>query len=329
MGWENERALVTGAGGFIGSHLVEELVQRGARVTALVHYNARSARGNLDFLPAGMRNQIEVVFGDVRDPFSVNRVVRSQSVVFHLAALIGIPYSYHAPHSYVETNIHGTLNVLQAAIEHGARVVQTSTSEVYGSALYVPIDEQHPLQPQSPYSASKIGSDSLAISYHRSFELPVTIVRPFNAFGPRQSARAIIPTILSQLARRAPRLRLGSLTPSRDFTYVADLARAFVAAAECEAAVGQVTNFGTGRGVTIGELVEKCCAIADHFPEIEVEESRIRPEASEVTRLLCNNTRAVDLTGWRPQVSFDDGLRRVFEFITDHPPLFAGDHYAI
>jgi len=330
MDVRGKKVLVTGAGGFIGSHLIEELVLGGAQVRAFVHYNARSDIGNLAHVAPEVRDQMEIVFGDVRDPFMVRKAVQSQDVVFHLAALIGIPYSYHAPHSYVETNVHGTLNVMQAALEAGVtRVVHTSTSEVYGTAQYVPIDEAHPLQTQSPYSATKVGADSMAWSYYLSFGLPVAIIRPFNAFGPRQSARAIIPTIFSQLVARSETLRVGSLTPLRDFNYVKDLARAFVALAAADAAVGEVTNVGSGEEVTIAELVEQCCAIAGYRPRLEVEAARVRPERSEVMRLWCDNSKVTKITGWHPQGSLAAGLRATFEFVAAHSHLFEPRRYAV
>jgi len=330
MGYNGKRVLVTGAGGFIGSHLAEELVTAGAQVTAFVHYNARGDTGNLGYLSAPIRDGAEVVLGDVRDPFMVRSVARSQDIVFHLAALIGIPYSYHAPHSYVETNVHGTLNVLQAALEAGVgRVVHTSTSEVYGTALYVPIDEKHPLQPQSPYAASKVAADSMAMSYFLSFGLPVATIRPFNTFGPRQSARAVIPTILSQLVRRLKVVTIGSLDPVRDFTYVKDIVRAFMIVAESDAAVGQVTNVGSGKAVTIKELLDHCCRITGHQPAIHADETRVRPERSEVMRLLCDNTKAADTLGWRPKVPFEEGLKHTLEFVAQHPELFRPERYAI
>lgn len=325
-----KKALVTGAGGFIGSHLVEALVHAGADVRAFVHYNARSDLGNLLHIDPSVRASIEIVFGDVRDPFMVKKAVQSRHAVFHLAALIGIPYSYHAPHSYVETNVHGTLNVMQAALEAGVeRVVHTSTSEVYGSALYVPIDEKHPLQAQSPYSATKVGADSLANSYFLSFGLPVATLRPFNAFGPRQSARAIIPTILSQLAIKEPTLHLGSLAPIRDFNFVKDLARAFVAIAQADTAIGQVTNVGSGASVTMEELVDVCCELAGYRPQIEIEEARLRPQHSEVMRLQCDNSKMTQSTGWRPHYSLADGLQETLHFVHDHPKLFQPGRYAI
>lgn len=330
MAYAGKQALVTGAGGFVGSHLVEELVNAGARVTALVHYNARSDLGNLAHVDLALRNQIEVVFGDVRDPFMVQKVVKSQDVVFHLAALIGIPYSYHAPQSYVETNVHGTLNVVQAALEAGVgRVVHTSTSEVYGTAQYVPIDEKHPLHPQSPYAASKVGADSMAQSYFLSFGLPVATIRPFNTFGPRQSARAVIPTILSQLVTKQKTLRIGSLSPVRDFTFVKDLVRAFLLIGEDEKAVGTVTNIGTGAGVTIQEIVDTCCEITAVRPQIEVDDARVRPQQSEVERLVCNNAEAAGMLHWKPQHSLEQGLRATLEFIEAHADIYQPRRYTI
>lgn len=330
MAYAGKKVLVTGAGGFIGSHLVEELAAAGARVTALLRYNARSDIGNLAFLDAALRQSVEIVFGDVRDPFMVRRLVRSQDIVFHLAALIGIPYSYHAPHSYVETNIQGTLNVAQACLEAGVgRLVHTSTSEVYGSARYVPIDEKHPLHPQSPYAASKVGADSMAQSYFLSFGLPVATIRPFNTFGPRQSARAVIPAILSQLASGSPTLRVGSLAPIRDFTFVKDLVRAFAAIGEADGAVGEVINVGSGRGVAVQEIVDICSGLTGERPRIEVDDGRVRPPQSEVERLVCDNSRAASVLRWQPQCSLEEGLAETLRFITANAALFEPQRYAI
>jgi NAD dependent epimerase/dehydratase len=330
MRYDGKKVLVTGAGGFIGSHLVEELVRAGAKVTAFVHYNSRSDSGNLAYLSTDIRDSAEILFGDVRDPFMMQKAVRSQDVVFHLAALIGIPYSYHAPHSYVETNTHGTLNVMQAALEAGvARVVHTSTSEVYGTALYVPIDEKHALQAQSPYAASKVGADNMAWSYFLSFGLPVATIRPFNTFGPRQSARAIIPTILSQLVQQQETLRIGSLTPIRDFSYVKDTVRAFLAVAASDAAVGEVINVGSGTGVTMQELVDHCCEIAGRHPTIALDASRVRPERSEVMRLVCDNSKAARVAAWQPKYSLREGLVQTLQFVEEHPELFRPERYAI
>jgi NAD dependent epimerase/dehydratase len=304
------RVLVTGAGGFIGSHVVEQAVQAGAAVRAYVHYNSRADWGHLEELDADVRAAVEVVPGEIQDPFSVQRAVADCDAVLHLAALIGIPYSYVAPQSYVETNVTGTLNVLEAARHHEtARVVVTSTSETYGTARYTPIDEAHPLQGQSPYSASKIGADKMAESYARSFGLPVATLRPFNTYGPRQSLRAVIPTIISQ-AVSGDVVRLGSRTPVRDFTFVEDTARAFLAVMTAPEAVGQVLNAGNGAGITIGELANLILEIVGSKAEVVVDERRVRPEASEVFTLLADASRIRELTGWAPQVSLRDGLER-------------------
>ncbi len=330
MSFSGTKILVTGAGGFIGSHLVEELVRGGATVTALVHYNSRNDCGNLRFADSEIRDSVQILFGDIRDPFVVKRAVDSKVVVFHLAALIGIPYSYHAPQSYVETNILGTLNVLQAALEADVeRVVHTSTSEVYGAAQYVPIDEKHPLVGQSPYSATKIGADKIAESFFRSFGVPVTTIRPFNTFGPRQSARAIIPTILSQLAQRRETIKIGSLEPKRDFTYVKDCVRGFLAIAPLEEAAGEVINIGSGEEVSIGELVDQCCKIAGYYPKIELDSARVRPEKSEVMRLLCDNSKAARIAGWQPQYPLHEGLAETLKFIQEYPGDFQPGSYNI
>lgn len=330
MNVSGERTLVTGAGGFIGSHLVELLVRRGARVRAMVHYNSRNDWGHLESLAPDVRAAIEVRSTDITDPFAVSQAVEGCSAVFHLAALIGIPYSYVAPASYVETNIRGTLNVLEAARRHGtARVVHTSTSEVYGTARYTPIDEDHPLQAQSPYSASKMSADHLAESYHRAFGVPVATLRPFNTFGPRQSARAVIPTIVSQLARGARTLKLGNLTPVRDFTYVTDTARAFVAVAESDAAVGTVCNAGNGRGISVGDLVARILRLMQVEAEVVSESDRLRPEKSEVFELIAGTKRIRELTGWTPEVAFDDGLTHVIEYVRAHTASYKTDAYVV
>ncbi|MGB9860205.1 MAG: NAD-dependent 4,6-dehydratase LegB, partial [Moorellaceae bacterium] len=294
------KVLVTGAAGFIGSHLVEELVKRGHRVKAFVRYNARNEWGWLQSLPC--INDIEVYTGDIRDYDSVKHAIRGVNIVFHLAALIGIPYSYLTPLAYIKTNVEGTYNILQAAREEGVeRVIHTSTSEVYGTAHYVPIDEEHPLQAQSPYAASKIGADQLALSFHRSFGLPVVVVRPFNTFGPRQSARAIIPTIITQVLSGIQTIRLGNLHPTRDFNYVLDTVSGIITVGLAEEAVGQVVNLGSGREVSIRELALIIERLSGKEISIEQEDLRVRPPGSEVERLLCDNRKARRLTGWEPR----------------------------
>lgn len=330
MDYTGARVLVTGAGGFIGSHLVEALVAEGARVTALLHYDARRDPANLAALDPHVRDALEVCHGDVRDPFLIARLVASQAVVFHLAALIGIPYSYVAAQSYVETNIQGTLNVLQAARAAGVtRLVHVSTSEVYGSAQYVPIDERHPVRAQSPYAASKLGAESLALSFHASFGLPVVVVRPFNAYGPRQSRRAVIPAILTQLARRVAVLRLGAATPRRDFTYVADTVRGLLRLGAADAAVGEVTNLGSGTDLSIAELAAQCSELVGHRPPIATDPLRTRPARSEVTRLLCDPSRAARIAGWQPTIPLREGLAETLRFVERHLADVGDDGYVI
>jgi NAD dependent epimerase/dehydratase len=313
-----KRVLVTGADGFIGSHLTEALVAHGAKVKALCYYNSFDSRGWLDTVSSEIMGEVEVILGDVRDPNGVRAALVAQDVVFHLAALIGIPFSYDSPDSYVDTNVRGTLNVLQAARDHQLeKVVVTSTSEVYGTAKYVPIDEGHPRQAQSPYAASKIAADAMAEAFYRCFDLPVTVVRPFNTYGPRQSARAVIPAITTQLLAGVEELRLGSLHPKRDLTYVTDSARGFIALAEADAAVGRDVNLGAGDEVSIGELAELIMGIVDRRVPVVTEEQRIRPEKSEVDRLLSDNSLARDLAGWVPSVSLEDGLRETVEWFSD------------
>ncbi|HET6429117.1 MAG TPA: SDR family NAD(P)-dependent oxidoreductase [Phycisphaerae bacterium] len=324
------RVLVTGAGGFIGSHLVQALLERGAAVRAFLHYNSRNDVGNLAFLSAEEQAQVEVVLGDVQDSGSVSAAVSGCDCVFHLAALIGIPYSYVAPRSYVGTNVLGTLNVLDAVRQHGVRrMVHTSTSEVYGTALYEPIDEKHPLQGQSPYSASKIGADKLSESYYRSFDVPVATIRPFNTYGPRQSARAVIPTIASQLLAGREEIQLGSLTPQRDLTFVTDTARGFIAVAECDEAVGEVVNVGSGATISIGELAQRMVELVNPSARVVSRADRVRPDKSEVMKLICANAKARQLTGWEPTVSLKDGLGRTIEFVREHPELFRTDRYVV
>ena len=306
-----KKILVTGADGFIGSHLVEALVEQGHEVRAFVLYNSFGSWGWLDTVDASIRESIEVFAGDVRDPYGVKESMKGCDTVLHLAALIAIPYSYHSPDTYVDTNVKGTLNVVQAARELGVeRVVHTSTSEVYGTAQSVPITETHPLQGQSPYSASKIGADQIAWSFYTSFDTPVVTLRPFNTYGPRQSARAVIPTIIGQIADGARRLQLGSLTPTRDFNFVRDTVRGFVAAAEAPDCLGEVINVGSGFEVSIGELVDLIAEAMGVEVEVETDAQRLRPEKSEVERLLASNEKAANLLGWTPEYGSREGLVR-------------------
>ena len=305
------KALVTGADGFIGSHLVEALMEAGHQVRAFCLYNSNGSWGWLDSLPAGIRDELEVVLGDIRDPLCVREAMRDCDQVFHLAALIAIPYSYVAPASYVETNIHGTLNVVQAARDLGvSRVVHTSTSETYGTAQFVPITEDHPQVGQSPYAASKIGADQIALSYWRSFETPVAVLRPFNTYGPRQSARAVIPTIITQVAAGLRQIRLGALSPTRDFNFVADTCAAFKALAECDAALGKVVNAASNFEISIGDTAALIAEVMNVELDIVTDEQRIRPEASEVNRLFGDNRLLHQLTGWQPSYGGLDGFRR-------------------
>jgi NAD dependent epimerase/dehydratase len=327
---EGKRVLVTGAGGFIGSHLVEHLVGLGARVRAFVKYNGRGDWGMLERLPAQVLEQVEVVAGDVRDPFFVRRAVAGCSHVFHLAALIGIPFSYHAPADYLAVNAGGTLNLLQACREEGVeRLVHTSTSETYGTAQRVPIDEDHPLQAQSPYAASKIAADKMAEAFHLSFELPVVIVRPFNTFGPRQSARAFIPTVISQALTR-PEVRLGSLEPVRDLTYVADTVEGMVQVGLCDRAVGRVVNLGTGQGWSVGEVARRILELVGR-PELPIRQDpqRLRPPASEVMRLVSDNRLARELCGWQPRHSLDQGLTQTIAWVRMNLEHYRPEQYQV
>lgn len=303
------KVLVTGADGFIGSHLVEMLVARGYKVRALAQYNSFNSHGWLE--DVGCKNDVELVCGDVRDPWFCKTISREIDTVFHLAALIGIPYSYLAPDSYVDTNIRGTLNICQAARDNGIRrLIHTSTSEVYGSALYVPIDERHPLQPQSPYSASKIAADAMAMSFHNAFDLPVTIARPFNTYGPRQSARAVIPTIITQIALGKKRIQLGNITATRDFNYVEDTCSGFIALAESDNTIGETVNIGSNFEISVGDTMNLIKTIMGSEVEFLIDEQRLRPEKSEVNRLWCDNGKIKALTGFCPQVCLEEGLRR-------------------
>lgn len=314
MGSSLGQVLVTGAGGFIGSHLTEHLVRAGCSVRALVHYNSAGRRGWLDAVPQDIRNGFEVVAADIRDPHGIRNAVKGCDTVFHLAALIAIPYSYHSPDSYVDTNIRGTLNIVQAGRDLGVKkIVHTSTSEVYGTAQFVPITEEHPLQGQSPYSASKIGADQIALSFERSFGTPIAVIRPFNTYGPRQSARAVIPTIIAQIAAGNRRIKLGAVHPTRDFNYVADTVRGFVAMAESPASVGEIVNIGSGFEISVGDTAKLIGEVMGVEVEIVSDEERFRPERSEVERLWASDAKAQRLLGWSPNYGGRDGLRRGLE----------------
>lgn len=329
MQLSGKKILVTGAGGFIGSHLCEALLEEGADVTAMIRYSSQSSWGNLEFLPSEKKKSLKIVSGNIEDGDFVSRQVRKQDAVFHLAALIGIPYSYEAPLSYIRTNIEGTLNVLESARQWDiSRIIHTSTSETYGTAIYTPIDEKHPLQGQSPYSASKIGADKIVESYHRSFNLPVVAVRPFNTYGPRQSARAIIPTIISQ-ALAGGEIRLGSLEPVRDLNYVKDTVAGFICAAKAEAVNGETINIGFGAGIRMGDLAECILSILGCKSSIVQDNNRVRPQASEVYTLICDNAKAARLLGWKPSHTLRDGLAETIDFVRKHPDLFKPDRYMV
>lgn len=324
------KVLVTGSEGFIGSHLTEMLLDMGYDVRAFVLYNSFGQWGWLDTLPKDKREALDVVMGDVRDPVFVRKAMEGVDCVFHLAALIAIPYSYYAPDAYVDTNIKGTLNILNAARDlQLQRVMVTSTSEVYGTAQYVPIDEKHPYQGQSPYSATKIGADRLAESYFRSFGLPVTIVRPFNTYGPRQSSRAVIPTVISQLLAGHDEIHLGSLTPTRDFVFCKDTARGFIELSRCGAAIGREVNIATGQEISVGALAQKLIDLIRPEAKIVCEEQRLRPAASEVERLLGSNQLLYELTGFRPQTSIDTGLQITTDWIRSHMDTYKTDRYMV
>lgn len=330
INWNGRTALVTGAEGFIGSTLVDMLVDLGANVRAMVHYKPYAEKGYLARYLDDPRGRVEMIAGDVGDAGRVMDAVAGCDTVFHLAALIGIPYSYDAPGAYVRTNVVGTENVAEACRRHSVRrLLHTSTSEVYGTALTAPISESHPLQPQSPYSASKIGADMMALSHWHAFELPVTVVRPFNTYGPRQSARAVIPTILAQLHSGATTVRLGSLTPTRDFTYVTDTAAGFLALADCDRALGESVNLGTGREISIGDLADALITASGRDAEVVVDPARLRPSGSEVERLLSDNSRAREWSGWQPEVSLEDGLKHTSRWVEDNIHLFSPGRYQV
>lgn len=325
-----KKVLVTGADGFIGSHLTESLLEKGYEVKAFSYYNSFNTWGWLDTLPKEKLDEIEVFTGDIRDPNGVRTAMQGVDAVFHLAALIAIPFSYHSPESYVDTNIKGTLNVLQAARDLDLeRVLVTSTSEVYGTAQYVPIDEHHPFQGQSPYSATKIGADRLAESFYRSFELPVSIVRPFNTYGPRQSARAVIPTIITQLLAGHETIRLGSLTPTRDFNYVKDTAAGFIAIAQSQQTIGEEINIATQQEISIGDLAKEIISQINPKANIVCEQERLRPQKSEVNRLLGSNEKIRKLTDWKQQYTFAQGIEETIAWIREHMDRYKADIYNI
>ncbi len=328
--WKGTRVLVTGAGGFIGSHLAEELAKQGARVRALTHYNSRSSRGFLENLPPPLSRRVDVRAGDICDGHFVSELVRGQDVVFHLAALIAIPYSYEAPQSFVSVNVQGTLNVLEACRRRGVKkLIHTSTSEVYGTARYAPMDEAHPLQGQSPYSASKIGADHLAEAFHRSFGLAVAVARPFNTYGPRQSARAVLPAIVSQALSGRPEVSVGALQPVRDFNDVADTVSGFLAVGADPHSTGEVINLGSGRGISIGQAAKLILRLTGSKARLVEDKRRLRPTNSEVFRLICGNGKARRLLGWRPRVRFEDGLTRMIDYIRSHASEYKTDVYNV
>ncbi|HLF18596.1 MAG TPA: NAD-dependent 4,6-dehydratase LegB [Candidatus Omnitrophota bacterium] len=330
MNWKNKRVLVTGADGFIGSHLVERLVEKGASVRAFVYYNSFNSWGWIEQAPKKILQKIDVFTGDVRDPNGVQTAMEGTEIVFHLAALIGIPFSYHSPDSYIDTNVKGTLNVLQAARKLKVkRIVHTSTSEVYGTAQYVPIDESHPINPQSPYAASKSAADSLALSFYRSFDLPVTILRPFNTFGPRQSARAIIPTIVSQIYSGKKAIELGNLDVSRDFNYVGNTVEAFLKIAEAPKAVGQVFNSGSGVETTLPELIDVIQRVIKRRVKVKRDQKRKRPPKSEVYRLVANATKLHTTTNWKDKISLEEGLRSTCHWIKKNIRTYKPDIYNV
>ena len=330
--WSNvmPTALVTGADGFIGSRLVELLVKKGYKIKALSQYNSFNNWGWIEDIEC--KDKIEVLTGDIRDPHYCKFIAKDIDIIFHLAALIAIPYSYVAPDSYVDTNIKGTLNICQAAKEHGnIRVIHTSTSEVYGTAQYTPIDEEHPMQPQSPYSATKIAADAMAMSFYNAFNLPVTIARPFNTYGPRQSARAVIPTIITQIANGATEIKLGDITPTRDFNYVDDTCRGFIALAECDESIGQTVNIGSNSEISIGDTLNIIKELMDSDVKFILDSQRIRPEKSEVFRLCCDNSKIVRLTGFKSQVSIREGIQMTIDWIvkSDNMKYYKSEIYNV
>jgi len=318
MKWNDKKVIVTGAGGFIGSHLTERLISLGVEVTAFVRYNSRNDLGQLENLPEKKISQLNVIAGDLRDPDTVRKAVEDMDIIFHLGSLIGIPYSYVHPMEVIDTNIRGTTNVLMAAKDNDIeKIIHTSTSEVYGTARYVPIDEKHPLQGQSPYSASKIGADMVATSFYKSYELPVAIIRPFNTYGPRQSTRAVIPTIIMQsLSKKV--VQIGSLHPTRDYTFISDMIDGFIRVAEEKKSIGEVINIGSGFEISINDLAQKILRLSKSKANIKTDKKRIRPKNSEVERLWADSTKAREMLGWQPSIKLDDGLKRTIKWFSDH-----------
>ncbi|PWK26178.1 NAD dependent epimerase/dehydratase [Arcicella aurantiaca] len=332
MDLQNKKVLVTGADGFIGSHLVEKLIEEGCQVTAFVYYNSFNSWGWLDSLPKETLQKIEVITGDIRDPHGVKNAMKGIEVVFHLAALIAIPYSYHSPDTYIDTNVKGTLNIVQAARELGTeRVLVTSTSEVYGTAMYVPIDEKHPRQGQSPYSATKIGADAMADSFYRSFNVPISIVRPFNTYGPRQSARAVIPTIITQLLNGKTDIKLGSLHPTRDLLFVKDTAKGFIEIAKSDKTIGHEVNIAMQEEITIGDLAQNIINQINPDAKIITDEIRLRPEKSEVERLFGSNQKIKELTNWKPDYTLESGIAETIQWFSNKANLsqYKADIYNI
>jgi len=332
MNLQNKKILVTGADGFIGSHLTEELVRRGHKVKAFVLYNSFNSWGWLDNSPREILENLEIFSGDIRDPHGVKTAMAGCDVVMHLAALIAIPYSYHSPDTYVDTNIKGTMNLVQAAKELGVeRFIHTSTSEVYGTAQYVPIDEKHPLQPQSPYSATKIAADAMAMSFHNTFDLPLTIARPFNTYGPRQSARAVIPTIITQIANGKKQIKLGDVSPTRDFNYVEDTCRGFMALAESDKTIGETVNIGSNFEISVGDTLNIIKDLMGSNVEFITDQQRLRPDKSEVFRLWCDNSKIEKLTGFKPEIDIREGLNRTIDWFTkgDNLKMYKADIYNV
>jgi len=330
MFWKGKKVLVTGAGGFIGSHLVEHLVKVGADVTCFVRYNSRNDLGLLEILPAQITKNIRLVCADLKDEDAIYRPIKNQQIIFHLGALISIPYSYLNPRDFVQTNVLGTLNILMAALKNKKleKVIQVSSSEVYGTALKVPIDEKHPLQPQSPYSASKIAADKIALSFYLTYGLPVSIIRPFNTYGPRQSGRAVIPAIMTQLLKNK-RVKIGNLKPIRDFMYISDSVAGFLAVAESSKSIGEEINIGCGQGISIGDLAKKITVISGKKIRLVKEMIRVRPEKSEVFRLICDNSKAKFLLNWQPIVSLDNGLKLTLDWVRSNLSFYKSNIYNI